>query len=614
MPCIGGIRAAETGTSSAADTLQALGLLVEKNKNTNSALAVKYARKALTLAWQTKRPNDRVDAYKWIGKAYLQGFKDSSYFYFDLALRLADSAKLVKQKGQIYYNLASLYIAAYNYQTAISLVDSAIAFASAVEDYEGLTNGFIALGNLKTNIHDYESAKNLYDSALSVARKHSLYKQMGVATGNLARSPFEKEVRKKFALQREALFYLNKAKGAEEEMSYIFHNMGAQSANPDSALFYYKLALNLAIRANLPKVMFAAYNNMAYSYLDKKDLARAEECLRDQAIPKAKEVKDNDWLASLYDTYADICMEKGDYRTGLEMQKNAMRARDADYRQKAADQVRLLAALLELKNKELIIEQEEKEILLQRNRLQQVELWLVIALLLVVGSVFTTLVLQQRTRARFQRELLVSARRLIDMEETEKGRTARELHDLTGQLMLGVSGALENVDFPDPSVKEQVKGRIKELGASMRKISHKMNRNMIEHFTFDEMVTGLCEDVQKLSGMKIDARVDDEFPDLPKDLVLHFYRILQELLTNAGKYAKESVVSIRVSLRHGKIVLHYSDNGPGFIYDDKGRQSMGIMNIFERAKIVGGKATLHSAPGKGTTWEIVFPLGKTVAV
>ncbi|MCX6305716.1 MAG: tetratricopeptide repeat protein [Bacteroidetes bacterium] len=592
------------------DTLKALGMLVEKNKISNNPLSIKYAKMALAIALQTKSKPDLVDAYKWIGKAYLQNQKDSSYFYYNLALRLADSCHLVYQKIHIFYNLASFYSAAYNYETAISLLDSSIVLAKAVKDPEGIANAYIALGNIKTNIQDYESARQMFELALKAAQNDTMYKQIGVAMGNLARKPFEMDVQKSIALEKEALQYLSKVNGVEEEMAYIYINIGNQHVNPDSALFYYKLALKLAVNANLPKILFGAYNNMAYSYLDKKDVQKAESCLRDLAIPAALEMNDNDWLSSLYDTYADVCVQKGDYKKAWEFEKKAMKRRDLDNLKKGSDQVRLLDALLELKSKELIIQNEEKELLVQRNRLQQTELWLAIALLLVVASVFTTLILQQRNRVKFQREQIGSAKRIIEMEETEKGRTARELHDLTGQLVLGISGTIENIDFPDPEIKELIKARIKELGASIRQISHRMNRAMIEHFTFSEMITGLCEDMQKLSRMKIDLDIPEELSDLPNELVLHFYRITQELLTNAGKYARDSQVKIRIYTENGKLVLLYSDNGSGFTLGEKSKPSMGVLNIFERAKLVGGQANLTTAPGKGTSWEIIFPVAQ----
>ena len=285
-----------------------------------------------------------------------------------------------------------------------------------------------------------------------------------------------------------------------------------------------------------------------------------------------------------------------------------MKERTRDYTQKASEHLRLLVALLDLKNKELTIQNEAKELLIQRNRLQSAELWLSVALLLVIISVFITFVMQQRNRVRFHKEQVGSARRIIEMEETEKGRTARELHDLTGQLVMGISATVENIDFPDKKIKDQIQGRIDELGKSIRQISHRMNRAMIEYFTFKELISGFCDDFNKLTGMSVQLEMADEIPDLPNELVLHIYRIAQELLTNAGKYAHDSHVKIEIKVTKGKLFLLYSDNGQGFNPGKKEKPSMGILNVFERTKLFNGKASLKSAPGKGTSWEIVFPI------
>jgi signal transduction histidine kinase len=80
------------------------------------------------------------------------------------------------------------------------------------------------------------------------------------------------------------------------------------------------------------------------------------------------------------------------------------------------------------------------------------------------------------------------------------------------------------------------------------------------------------------------------------------------MLTNATKYAINSEVRIKLISTSEKLTLYYNDNGPGFEKSNKSLASMGIMNIFERAKLTGGKANLDSVPGQGTSWEISFPL------
>jgi two-component system, NarL family, sensor kinase len=590
------------------DSLRILDSLVNINKIRNNPLSLELAKKGLILARLMKTDAAMADAYKMLGIAYFANEKDSSYYFFSTAMKIADSAHLSDIKVPVIYNLAMLSNAIHNYKDAFKLLDSSIRLAKSINDYTGISRAYNALGNINYNIHDFENARRKYELALSVARKNALNTEMGVALGNLAKVEIEKNKKKSISLQKEALNYLQKEKGTEEERAYILINMGNRYTHPDSALYYYKSALDLAVNANFSKIQFGAYNNMAYSYLDRKDIPMAESCMRDHAIPLALKEADHDWLSSLYDTYADVCVAQEDYKKALEMQKKALNERIRDYKQKAGEQLRLQSALLDLTNMKLTIQNEEKELLLQRNRLQRTELWLAIALLLVLISVFITFILQQRNRVKFQNEQIGSARRIIEMEETEKGRTARELHDLTGQLVMGISGTVENIDFPDTKIKEQIQSRIQELGASIRLISHRMNRAMIEYFTFSELISGLCEDFNKLSGMSVQLEMPEEYPDLPNEMVLHFYRIAQELLTNARKYARDSQVKINISMDGGKLCLNYNDNGNGFVPGEKGKSSMGIMNIYERTKLFRGEAFLKSAPGKGTTWKIIFPV------
>ena len=95
---------------------------------------------------------------------------------------------------------------------------------------------------------------------------------------------------------------------------------------------------------------------------------------------------------------------------------------------------------------------------------------------------------------------------------------------------------------------------------------------------------------------------------LNEEVVLHAYRIVQELLTNAGKYARDSYVSLSFQKSDSELVINYFDNGPGFDSGLIEKKGMGLMNIFERAKLMSGSAEVTSSPGDGTSWVIKFPL------
>lgn len=588
------------------DSINKLDSLVQVTMIGTPTLSIKYARKAVGYALKLKTPEDLVHGYSLMGQAFYKNRKDSSYIYFNKALKIADSTKQNKRKHLLLFYCAKLYYVAKNYKTAIILFDSCIGLAEAQKDYTTIASAFNLLGSINIDIKNKDDALKMFDSANKIAVRYSIPSQIGLSLGNLAR--FEKDPVKANKLEKEAIQYLLKSKGNEEGLARIYINIGFRAKNPDTALFYFKEALKQTRNTYLPEVELPAYNNMVYSYLDKGKIKEAEECLVDHAIPLAQKEKNDDWMATLCDTYAEVLVKKGDFKAAAKWQKTAMDKRISADRAQASEQVRLLGVLLDVKSKEVIIQDNQKEILLQQNRLQKTRLGLTITIFMIIGFVFIILWLQQRNRVKLQVQQIQSAKRIIEMEENEKAKTARELHDITGQLFLGIAGEIENLEIKDNLVKEEIKGKIKNLGTSIRRISHRMNKAMLDNFTFEELIVGQCEDIKKLVGLQINLEMPEEPLVLDEEVVLHSYRIVQELLTNAGKYAKDSYVSLVFLKTSSELIFTYSDNGPGFDTSLIEKRGMGLLNIFERAKLLNGTAKVTSSPGDGTSWEIKFPV------
>ena len=572
---------------------------------------MKNAKNALNYAHRLNTAEDLVLGYSLMGMAFFKKDKDSSYIYLNKALKLADSAKIDAQKPLLLFNIASIHYIAKDFNGALRILDTCIKVARSQGDYATMARAFNALGNINIDIKDRENALKMYDSANKIAVRYSIPKQIGFSLGNLAR--FEKDPVKALKLQREAIRFLIKTKGAEEGLAKIYINIGYNATNPDTALYYFREALKLTSNNNLPEVELPAYNDMVYSYLEKGDIKEAEECLVDHAIPLAVKEKNDDWMATLCDSYAEVLVKKGDFKTAAKWQKTAMDKRIAADKAQASEQVRLLGVILDLKNKEIIIHDNQKELLLQQNRLQKTRLGLTITVFMIIGFIFIILWLQQRNRVKLQHQQIRSAKLIIEIEENEKAKVARELHDITGQLMLGITGELENLELPETKIKEEIKSKINALGQNIRRISHRMNKAMLDNFTFEELIEGQCEDIRKATGLQIKVEMPQEPIVLNEEIVLHAYRIIQELLTNAGKYAKDSFVSLSFQKTAGEMIISYYDNGQGFDPGLIEKKGMGLMNIFERARLLNGSAKVTSAPGDGTAWEIKFPWvqGKT---
>ena len=206
------------------DSIKKLDSLVKATNISNPSLSLKYAQKALSYARKLRTAEDLIQGYSLMGQAFLKKDKDSSFIYFNKALKLADSAKIDAPKPFLLLNIATLYYIAKDFKRAIGLLDTCIKFANAQKDYSIISRAFIALGNLNIDIKNRDGALIMYDSANKIAVRYSIPRQIGISLGNIAR--FEKDPVKAFKLNKEAIRYLIKSKGNEEALAKIYINMG----------------------------------------------------------------------------------------------------------------------------------------------------------------------------------------------------------------------------------------------------------------------------------------------------------------------------------------------------------------------------------------------------
>ena len=589
------------------DSLNKFDSIVYVNKSTNSSIAITYARHALALTQNRLSPYLLVKIYLIMGSAYFNTKIDTSFYYLTEALKVANQYNIGRQKPMIFFDLSKIYNVTFDYKTSLVLLDSVIRLGTLFKNFDVLSSAYNSIGMIKYNLHDSANAKSMFDSAFKIAESNSLYKQMGVTLGNLAL--YEHDSSKSIRLQENAIQLLQKTPGNEEAIALLLINIGNKCLDPDSAIHYYLTAINIVGSGISNEILIAANNNLAYSYLAKHDFSNAEKCLSEKAIILAEKDQNYEWLSALYDTYSDVLLAQRKGTEAAIIEKRAYQNREKAYDKQATGQVRLLAALLGLKNKELRIQENERGILKKETRIQQLTYLFVISFLLAGFVVFIILWIAQRNKLRFQKQLVTSARRVIDLEENMKGRLSMELHDMTSPLYNTLLRQIETTEIPDSVIKHEIQVKLTQLADSIRQISHKISKVYIEHLSFDELARGLCVDMQELTQARINLDIELSGISLSSEKATHMIRIIQELLTNAVKYVKTGEINLSISVEFKNINIIYHDNGPGFDQQSMNLNGIGLMNIQERAKLLGGKATLKSWPHKGTHWIICIPYG-----
>jgi tetratricopeptide (TPR) repeat protein len=120
--------------------------------------------------------------------------------------------------------------------------------------------------------------------------------------------------------------------------------------------------LKISTTSDLRPLEIACYNNLAYCYLNKGLINEAESCLLDHAIPLAKTSNNLDWLSTLYDSYSDVLSATANYKEAIIYEKKSIEISAEANKKSAASQVRLLSSMLDLKNKEGLIQSKNEEI------------------------------------------------------------------------------------------------------------------------------------------------------------------------------------------------------------------------------------------------------------
>jgi len=541
-------------------------------------------------------------------KEYSRISKDSAFYYYSKALLLSHEYHEEKVKPEIFYRLAMLYEDATDLKMSAIYLDSALNSARKLNNYEWISNSYNALGDLKFSVLDSFHAKQFFDSAYAIATRYSLQQQLGISLANLAK--FEKNSEEIVEKLNSAARILDGTHRSGREVGMIYVNLGYVFSDPDSVLKYSELAVSKGMEFHSPEVQIAGYNNMAYSYLEKKQYDKAEECLKKYAIPLAQSTQDFDWLATLYDTYADVYSSTNKHLDAFLIERQALQCRKKADEAKSLEQVQLLSSLLDLKNKELLIQKKESEIH-QKDKANRDLLFWGSAIILVLSGIASILIWrQQRNKIRIQGELILSAKRLISMEENLKSRVSMELHDLVTPFYNSMLQQLELAGINNARVEDEIKAKVTEFVKALRDMSHYMHSNFLEQLTLSELLKGLCNDFSKTTSLniKFSSNVNDKFTN---EVTIHLYRVSQELLANAFKYAINSNITISLTKDQKTLFLMYADTGPGFDAFTQNKSGIGTRTIMERIKLINGNAILNTSLGAGTEWTITVPIMTT---
>jgi signal transduction histidine kinase len=224
--------------------------------------------------------------------------------------------------------------------------------------------------------------------------------------------------------------------------------------------------------------------------------------------------------------------------------------------------------------------------------------------------------IEERTRAEDARKQLLH--RLVDAQEQERRRIARELHDTLGQHLTALDvglktlGDLEGCPSPVTGSLDRLRGLAARIGDEVDRLAYELRPQVLDDLGLASAIGHYVDEWSRDTGIATDVHLYGlEDRRLSEALETTVFRVVQEALTNVRRHAAASSANVVVECRGGELLAIVEDRGCGFSPErpaSDARRGLGLVGMRERATLVGGIFEIETRPGHGTTIYLRVPL------
>ena len=558
-----------------------------------------------------------------------KGHKDEALEYYlksaDFAKKHDDIKALIRCYngiGNVFQNLSEFDSAVIYYMKTLNLIEE-IGYESAMDII------MINLGKVYIMLQDYEKAKKYTQQSIEYSKKFNKLNSVALAKTNLGIISFkEHDYNQALEYYNEALELYKLIKN-QKEISNLYINIGGvhkEQENYTKALRYYKKALVAHKQIDYKAGVISALMNIAsvHSILGEFDTAFI---LFDSCIILTFETGDKSRRQEIYENMYDTYWEMGNYKNAFEYQTKYYQLKDSIFNiekteiiadltfkyDKEKDQAQILA----LENENL-----EKDLSLRKRTNQRnIYLFSGSGTILIILFLFIfyrnksrkdKIITDQKIKQLEEEKKLLAARFLVEGQEEERKRIAKELHDGLGVLLSTAKMQFTTIQDKSPENKpllEKAAKLLEQATADVRKISHNMMPGLLTRFGLFEAVEDLIDKVDETKVINAKCEISGDTKRLPENIEIMLYRIIQEMANNTLKHAEAKNISLVINIQKDNLNIEYSDDGKGFNVEEKLQlKSIGLNSIQSRVSFLSGNITMQSEQGQGVNYAIHIPI------
>jgi two-component system NarL family sensor kinase len=555
-------------------------------RSRSATRTISFAQQAYSKAKKTQQHNAIGESAFMLGVGnYLNGDRNTALRWYLEAEQEYSIAKDTAGMIRVYSELCILLLKQNKIPDAHKAIDQGIALAGAINNTDLLGTAYNNKGLAFMDAGQNDSAIYYYTKAYNKYKEISNDKGMAYSLGYMA---------------------------------------SAETHNTGRAMSYLQESATLLAKAGDKYGEAVAINNMGELLLQQHEPSKALTYFT-AALKKSDSLKFDDLADNIYAMSATCYSQLGDYKRAYYAAQKHIALHEKIAGEHLLKQTEELHTRYETGKKEqqniLLKEQNSRQAaLLSRNRILT---GAIAAIALLVVSILYLFYNRHKLKreAEHKEELFAAEKQradaIIDAEENERRRLARELHDGIGQTLAATRRKiqlLQSALIANGTINESV-ALIDDAIKEVRQLSHNMMPPWLRNKTLDQAVEELAYRLQDTTDITVHTGFTGmDKLQLDKLQALMLYRSIQEVTSNIVRHAAATEMHIELVNHEKELTIMIYDNGKGFNKNEvlHNGTGIGIKNIISRVTYIGGETEIDTQPGNGTTYTINLPLAETI--
>lgn len=417
------------------------------------------------------------------------------------------------------------------------------------------------------------------------------------------------------AIDKIGIEYARATNSKDIESTFLDNKANCFTAlnNYDSAIYYFRACLLIDSAYGDKKQMADSYLNLGRVYTLQGEHREAQTLLF-HALQLAKESSFSSGEQSVFNALSKSFAAAGDYKNALLFADSAANLKTKLINEKTEVTAAALKFLHEQENM-------QQQILLHKSELNTLRITLsALGIILLLGIVSTVVMLKlkQNKHKKEEAELIhrqqqQAIKGIMEAENNERNRIAKELHDGIGQTLTAAWLNLEALNINDTQIDagnkkliQTSKNLLQKSVAEVREVSHSMMPEYLKNCGLIEAIERILQPYE-LTPIRISFQHEQYNKTTDQLTTLVLYRIVQEAISNSMKHALCKNLDISISSDAEGIDIMIEDDGKGFDTNQNLSDGVGMNNIKNRVQYLGGTVQWDSSPNKGTLLSIYIP-------